>query len=145
MLVLRRIRNNGFTPYNGIPAFRGAKRITEMNVYVIPGLTNEVEQAASQVWGVPVEAIKQRSRKRELLEPRQVSMWWRVRHTRDSLSRIGELLGGYNHSTVINACNQVSNLLETNKQFREMVRMVLKIMAANRKNKRKALRHDNGI
>ena len=110
-----------------------------MNTYIIPGLIREVEQAVSQVWELPVERIKARTRKREVVEARQVSMWWRANHTGDTMARIGDMLGGYDHATVVHARKTVEILKENDKYFREKFNRVVNIMQAQRKIK---IKHD---
>jgi len=100
-----------------------------MNAYIRPGLIRDVEQAVSLVYELPVERIKARTRKREVVEARQISMWWRERNTRDTLSRIGELLGGYDHATVLHAVKTVNNLIDTDKHFKHRVMRISNIMS----------------
>ncbi len=38
--------------------------------------------------------------------------------TKASLSSIGSIIGGKDHATVLHACKTVTNLIETDKQFR---------------------------
>ena len=65
------------------------------------------------------EYIKLRSRKREIVELRQIFMWLIKNKTTISLKKIGRQCGGRDHSTVINACGVVNDLADTNKKYRE--------------------------
>ena len=65
------------------------------------------------------EFVKQRSRKREIVELRQIFMWLIKNKTTISLKKIGRECGGRDHSTVINACQVVNDLADTNKKYRE--------------------------
>jgi chromosomal replication initiator protein len=58
-----------------------------------------------------------RSRKREFVVARQVSMYLAQKYTKMPASRIGKLVGGRDHSTVIHSCSQVEQRLKTDKAF----------------------------
>ena len=96
--------------------------------YAIPGYIHTVEDAVSDVWEVPVDRITERTRKREIVEARQVCMWWRSNHTKESYSRIGERLGGYDHATIIHARKTVLNLRQNCRIYRSKIDLVLEKM-----------------
>ena len=58
------------------------------------------------------------SRKRNVVQARQLSMYFAKKYTKASLNIIGEQCGGKDHATVIHSLKTVANLLETDKQFR---------------------------
>ncbi len=60
-------------------------------------------------------------RTREIALARQIAMHLSKTHTKLSLSAIGLFVGNKNHATVLHACKTVSNLLETDKSFREQM------------------------
>ena len=60
----------------------------------------------------------QRTRKREIVEARQVAAHLLKSNTNLSLQAIGKLLGDRNHATIVHSIKEVNNLLETNKEFR---------------------------
>jgi len=60
------------------------------------------------------------SRKRNVVQARQLSMHLAKKYTKSSLNVIGEQCGGKDHATVIHALKTVANLLETDKQFRTL-------------------------
>ena len=62
-------------------------------------------------------AVNGRSRKREYVEARQVSMYLAQKYTKMPASRIGKLMGGRDHSTVIHSCSKVEKRLEVDKLF----------------------------
>ena len=59
-----------------------------------------------------------KSRKRNIVQARQLSMYFSKKYTKAPLITIGEQCGGKDHATVIHALKTVTNLLETDKQFR---------------------------
>ena len=60
------------------------------------------------------------TRKRNVVQARQLSMYFAKKYTKASLNIIGEQCGGKDHATVIHSLKTVANLLETDKQFREV-------------------------
>ena len=63
------------------------------------------------------EFIKVKARKREVLELRQIFIWILRHKTSLSLKKIGQLCGGRDHSTIINSCRVVDNLMLYDKRF----------------------------
>ena len=61
------------------------------------------------------------SRKRELVQARQIAMYLSRNHTNNSLASIGSLTGGRDHATVLHAYNTVCDLLDTDRSFRKFV------------------------
>ena len=58
------------------------------------------------------------TRKRNVVQARQLSMHFAKKYTKASLNVIGEQCGGKDHATVIHSLKTVANLLETDKQFK---------------------------
>ena len=63
-------------------------------------------------------AIHTKSRKREVVQVRQVAMYLAKKHTDSSSSKIGQLIGGKDHATVLHACKIVKDQCEVDKSFR---------------------------
>lgn len=61
------------------------------------------------------------SRKRQIVEARQLTMFFAKKYTKESLAMIGQECGNKDHSTVIHACKTVQNRIETDKQFKNIV------------------------
>jgi chromosomal replication initiator protein len=79
---------------------------------------DELNKVAGYI-GIPANIIQAKTRKRDVVEARQVAMYLAKRNTKESLSAIGRNIGGKDHATVVHACKTVDNLLETNRDFRE--------------------------
>ena len=62
--------------------------------------------------------IHTKSRKREIVQIRQIAMYLAKKHTEISASKIGMLIGNRNHATVLHACKTVKDLIEINKSFK---------------------------
>ena len=61
--------------------------------------------------------IKDVSRKRQLVEIRQISHWIAKNHTTLSSSKIGKIIGNKDHATVLHSIKTVNNLRESDKLF----------------------------
>jgi chromosomal replication initiator protein len=62
--------------------------------------------------------IQTKSRKREIVQPRQIAMYLAKEYTDSSTSKIGQAIGGKDHATVLHACKIVKEQCEVNKVFR---------------------------
>ena len=70
--------------------------------------------------------MKDKTRKREIVVARQVSMYLAKEYTNMSLKSIGSHFGGRDHSTVIHAIQSINNLMETDKKFNATMQEVFK-------------------
>lgn len=70
---------------------------------------------------VPMYLAESSTRKREVVQARQVSMYFSKALTKASLANIGSQIGDKDHATVLHACKTVNNLLETDKRFRAQI------------------------
>jgi len=70
---------------------------------------------------LPVESIQQTSRKREIVQARQLSMYFAKKITKSSLAVIGMQCGNKDHATVLHACKQIENLRQTDRYIRNLV------------------------
>jgi chromosomal replication initiator protein len=75
-------------------------------------------------YGIKPELLQSRSRKREIVQARQVAMYFSKNFTNSSLSSIGALIGGRDHATVLHACKAVKNLKETNTEFKHQLKEI---------------------
>lgn len=71
-------------------------------------------------YGVTLERSKEKTRKREVVTARQVSMYFIRNYTKHSLSSIGSMFN-QDHSTAIHANNNVNNLCDTDSKYRRTV------------------------
>ena len=69
-------------------------------------------------FGLEIAAIHTKSRKREVVQARQVAMFLAKQHTDFSTSKIGKFIGGKDHATVLHACKTVKGQCEVDKTFR---------------------------
>ena len=86
-----------------------------------PLTIDDILECVCAHYHVDAEAVNSKSRKRELVVPRQVSMYLAQKHTKMPAARIGKLVGGRDHSTVLHSCSQVEARLKTDKAFSEEI------------------------
>ena len=79
---------------------------------------DDIIKKVSDFYGIEVSAINTRSRKREVVLVRQVAMFLAKKHLDMSTSKIGQYIGNRDHATVLHACKTITNLADTDKQFR---------------------------
>lgn len=82
---------------------------------------NDVLEAVSRAFGVSNERLLGRERTREVALPRQVAMYLLREEGGVSLPQIGEFVGGRDHTTVIYACEKVTDMMETDDRFRRQI------------------------
>ncbi len=77
-----------------------------------------IQKVVCNYFNIPIEQIQSKTRKREIVQARQVAMFFSKNLTKASLATIGSQIGGKDHATVLHACKTVNNLIETDKRFR---------------------------
>ena len=105
--------------YNSNIDMRLAERVIKRAVKVDnhPLTIDDILEKVCQHFGVAQQHVFSKSRKRDLVEARQVSMYLAKKHTKMPDSRIGQLIGGRDHSTVIHSCSTVEKRLKIDKAF----------------------------
>ena len=68
--------------------------------------------------------MNSKSRKRDLVTARQVTMYLAQKYTKMPAARIGRLVGNRDHSTVIHSCTQVENRLKIDNTFKEEINSI---------------------
>jgi chromosomal replication initiator protein len=77
-----------------------------------------IQKVVCNYYNIGIDQLQSRTRKREIVQARQVAMFFSKSLTKSSLATIGSQIGGKDHATVLHACKTVNNLLETDKRFR---------------------------
>lgn len=85
-----------------------------------------ISKVVCDYFNMPVEAIQTKTRKREIVQARQITMYFSKNLTKYSLASIGSQIGNKDHATVLHACKTVSNLKETDKNFRQFMEEIEK-------------------
>lgn len=101
-----------------------AKQITESIVEDTSNALDidKVQNTVCEYFNITREQMLAKTRKREIVQARQIAMFL-SRNLLDncSLATIGAKIGGKDHTTVLHACNTVSDLISTDKLFRKYV------------------------
>lgn len=77
-----------------------------------------IQKIVCDYFGLPIDQIHAKTRKREVVQARQVAMYFSKKLTKSSLATIGLQCGNKDHATVLHACKTIANLIDTDKQFR---------------------------
>ncbi|MBP3762408.1 MAG: chromosomal replication initiator protein DnaA [Bacteroidales bacterium] len=80
-----------------------------------------IQKVVCDTLDLPVEAIQQTSRKREIVQARQLAMYFAKKITKSSLAVIGMQCGNKDHATVLHACKTIENLRQTDRFIRGLV------------------------
>lgn len=91
-------------------------------------LVDYIIKLVSKYYNVDNEVLKTNTRKREICFPRQVAMYLIKDHTNLSLAHIGGVFNGKDHATVLHARRTVLNLTESDKQVKEDLQKLTKVI-----------------
>ena len=89
-----------------------------------PLTIDEIVEKVCVHYNVSASDVNSKSRRRDLVIARQVSMYLTQKYTKMPASRIGKLVGGRDHSTVIHSCTQVEQRMKIDKAFMEDVQSI---------------------
>ena len=105
--------------YNCDIDMRLAERVIKRAVKIDnePLTMDDILDTVCNHFNVTTAAVTSRSRKRDYVIARQVSMYLAQKYTKMPASRIGKLIGGRDHSTVIHSCTQIENRIKIDKLF----------------------------
>jgi chromosomal replication initiator protein len=92
-----------------------------------------IQKVVCDYFDLPIEMLKSKTRKRQVVQARQIAMYFAKNMTKSSLSSIGAHCGGKDHATVLHACRTVNNLIETDKKFKASVQELQKKISINAK------------
>jgi chromosomal replication initiator protein len=77
-----------------------------------------IQKVVCDYFDMGIDTLKSKTRKREVVQARQIAMYFSKQMTKSSLATIGMHCGGKDHATVLHACKTVNNLMDTDKRFR---------------------------
>lgn len=80
-----------------------------------------IQKIVSEYFQMDVETLQSKTRKRHIVQARQLAMFFAKKFTKASLASIGSQIGKRDHATVLHACKTVDNLASTDKQFMKFV------------------------
>ncbi|MEM1096976.1 MAG: chromosomal replication initiator protein DnaA [Bacteroidota bacterium] len=88
----------------------------------------EIQRLVCEYFNIPEDLVRAKTRKREVVQARQVAMYFSKQLTQHSLKTIGLHFGGRDHSTVIHANQSVENQIETAPKFSDMIKEISRII-----------------
>ena len=80
-----------------------------------------IQKIVSDYFQLDLEILQSKTRKRHVVQARQLAMFFAKKFTKASLANIGSQIGDRDHATVLHACKTVDNLVATDKQFKKFV------------------------
>ena len=105
--------------YNSAVDMHLAERIIKRAVKVDnhPLTIDDILEKVCKHFGISQQNVFSKSRKREFVQVRQISMYLAQKYTKMPAARIGQLIGGRDHSTVLHSCSAVEQRLKVDKAF----------------------------
>ena len=80
-----------------------------------------IQQVVCNHFNMAPEMLQEKTRKREVVQARQLAMYFSKTYTNASLAYIGKQIGKKDHTTVLYACKAVTDLMETDRAFKAQV------------------------
>ena len=102
--------------------------ITQNEPVIITG--ELILKKVAEYYKIRVEDFTSKKRTKQIAYPRQIAMYLAKQHTKLPLTAIGSAIGGRNHATVLHSCKNVTNLIETDKVFRNQIEEIEKLIIA---------------
>lgn len=93
-----------------------------------PLTVDDILDRVCRAYEVTPNAVKSRSRKRELVIPRQLTMFLSHKYTNIPATRIGRMIGSRDHSTVLHSIAQMEKKIKTDKSFAAEVTAIIKAL-----------------
>ena len=82
---------------------------------------DSIKQTVCEFYDMDPKLLQAKTRKREIVQARQISMYLAKKYTDSSLSFIGSAIGKKDHATVLHACKTITDQIETDKTLRANV------------------------
>jgi len=112
--------------YNKVPDLKEVKNI--LNAYLTAPYRKTSPQvilkSVADFYSISLNDLSKRSRKKEVVKPRQVAMFLLREETKLSFPEIGQKLGGRDHSTVIHACEKVREGVSIDEPLKQELNLI---------------------
>ncbi|WP_421919061.1 chromosomal replication initiator protein DnaA [Marinifilum sp.] len=80
-----------------------------------------IQKVVCDHFSLPIDVLQAKTRKREIVQARQIAMYFSKTLTKASLASIGSQIGNKDHATVLHACKTVNNLMDTDRSFKSQI------------------------
>ncbi|MDR1380971.1 MAG: chromosomal replication initiator protein DnaA [Tannerella sp.] len=78
----------------------------------------KIQEIVCRYFNLDEALIQTKSRKREIVQARQITMFLAKKYTDSSFAHIGKVVGGKDHATVLHACKTVRDQIDISRTFR---------------------------
>jgi chromosomal replication initiator protein len=111
---------------NTLPTLKNTSKILSQIINTPKKMTNckKIFKIVSEFYDININDLFDHSRKKELVRPRQISMYLIRIELNGSYPYIGELLGGRDHTTVMYACRKISKEIESNDLLQHEINLI---------------------
>ena len=89
---------------------------------------DNIVKVVCDYYGIELDTFNSAKRTRDVAQARQVAMYLAKQHTKSPLTVIGSAIGGRNHTTVLHSCKAVTDLIDTDKQFKVQIEEIERIV-----------------
>ncbi len=87
-----------------------------------------IMEAVSKFYDVDIKNIIGKGRRKELVKPRQITMFLMRDETNTSFPTIGQELGGRDHTTAMHACNKIKKEIEDNERVKQEIESIKQLL-----------------
>lgn len=87
-----------------------------------------IQRCVAEEFGIPLGELKTKKRNKNIVLPRQISMYLSRELTDLSLPEIGGFFGGKDHTTVLHSYNKIKKILQINEQLKEKIDGVIQVI-----------------
>lgn len=107
--------------YNKTPDLKEVKNIlnTYLNAPYRKTSPQTILKSVADFYSISATDLLKRSRKKEVVKPRQIAMFLLREETKLSFPEIGQKLGGRDHSTVIHACEKIKGEVSVDESLKQ--------------------------
>jgi len=111
---------------NTIPTIKNIDEILSQIINTPKKMTNckKIFQTVSEFYDININDLFDRSRKKQLVQPRQISMYLIRKELNGSYPYIGEKLGGRDHTTVMYAYKKIKREIEENNSLQYEINLI---------------------
>lgn len=89
---------------------------------------DSIVKVVCDYYGIELDTFNSAKRTRDVAQARQVAMYLAKQHTKSPLTVIGSAIGGRNHATVLHSCKAVTDMIDTDKQFKGQIEEIERIV-----------------
>ena len=111
------------SPYSAVCMVKqkDTETVSSFNRYSI----EDIEKIVCKHFGTQPERLHLKVRFREIVMYRQITMYLAKKQTKHSFKYIGRYFGGFDHTTVMHACQTVQNLMDSDPEYKRDVDFII--------------------